>query len=282
MTTKLILIEGIPGSGKTTIASRIAERYRRLGLSVNLYLEGQAHPADLGWIACVPIEKYYTLLEKYASLSGEIKSQTSFKSGYAMIAYTQISTDTKDFHKELEAFEVYDGRASDEMFFRLHYDRWRAFGEQAAKEDALNIFECAFMQNHINELLLWRSADEDNAAAHHNSLIDKVKDLSPILIYLSQPDIKETISRIAGERVSPEGSWIDRVIAYCENSFFGKRNNIKGFDGVMEFFTIRKELEMKILGRLSIPYAVIENPDYDWDDVWAKLEMFLDSKIPAK
>jgi hypothetical protein len=118
--------------------------------------------------------------------------------------------------------------------------------------------------------------------AHHNRLLDSVKSLSPILVYLSQPDIKETISRVAKERVSPGGSagdkWIDRVVAYCENSPFGKRNNIKGFDGAMEFFAVRKRLELKILKQLPIPYVIIENTDYDWDDVWTRIEMFLDSQ----
>ena len=276
MNTKLILIEGIPGSGKTTFARKIAVWYQNRGTMTNLYIEGQSHPADLGWNACVPVIEYDGILQKYGLLRDEIKFNTVFEGDTAIIAYTQIRTDNRDFYSKLEAYEVYDGRVPDDTFFKLHYNRWRSFGQSAEHKDELNIFECAFMQNHVNELLFWRNADEDAVIAHHSKLIDSVKLLSPVLIYLSQPDIKETIQRIARERVSPEhGNWIDRCISYCENSPFGKRRNIKGLDGAIEFFTIRKQLEVKILAQLPVPHIIIENTDYNWETVWAQIEAYL-------
>jgi hypothetical protein len=273
---KLILIEGIPGSGKSTFARRIAEWYRNRGIAVNLYIEGQSHPADLSWNACVPIAEYGGILRRYEQLRDEIEHNTMFEDDTAIVAYTLIKTDDRDFYKELEAFEVYDGRVPDEQFCKLHYDRWRSFGQTAASKEALNVFECAFLQNHVNEFLFWRDADEDTVIEHHNRLIDFVKCLSPVLIYLSQPDIRETIGRIARERVSREhGNWIDRCVAYCENSPYGKRHNIKGYDGFIEFCAIRKQLEMKILRQLSIPHIVIENADYDWEYVWREIEDYL-------
>jgi hypothetical protein len=276
MFTKLIIIEGIPGSGKTTFARKIAEWYRDFGITVNLYVEGQQHPADLGWNACIPLAEYDKILRRYESLGDEIKRNTSYEGDIAIVAYTQVKTENREFYQELEAYEVYDGRAPDETFFDMHYNRWRTFGQNMADKDEINIFECAFMQNHINELLFWRNADEDAIVAHHNRLIESVKQLSPVLIYLAQPDTRETILRIAKERVSERhGDWIDRCISYCENSPFGKRHNIKGFDGAIEFFVIRKQLEIKIHNQLAIPHITIENADYNWNDVWAGIEAFL-------
>jgi hypothetical protein len=276
MTTKLILIEGIPGSGKSTFARKIADWYRNHGTNVNLYTEGQSHPADLAWNACVPMAEYGGILRRYEQLSGEIERRTVFEGDTAVVAYTLVKTDNRDFYKELEAFEVYNGRVPDERFFKLHYDRWRAFGQDAMGKESLNIFECAFLQNHVEELLFWRNAGEDAVIEHHNRLIDSVKQLSPALIYLSQPDIRATIERVARERVFPEGgSWLDLCVAYCENSPFGKQRRLKGFDGTIELFTIRKQLEMKILGQLSIPHIVAENVNFDWNGVWAEIEAYL-------
>ena len=276
MVTKLILLEGIPGSGKTTFARKIAEWYQRKGIAVNLFIEGQSHPADLGWNSCVPVALYESILAKYEPIRLEITKHTVFEGDTAIIAYTQVETNNRDFYKELEAFEVYDGRVSDDVFFKLHYDRWRTFAYNAADKSELNIFECAFLQNHVNELLFWRNADEDIVISHHNKLLDSVKCLSPVLIYLSQTDIVETIQRIAKERVSENnGNWIDRCIAYCENSPYGKKHCIKGFDGATEFFAIRKQLEMKILNQLSTPHIIIENENYDWDNVWEQIKEYL-------
>ena len=274
--TKLILIEGIPGSGKTSFAKKTAEWYKDRGMTVNLFIEGQKHPADLGWNACVPIGLYHQILDKYAPLREEIEAQTVFEDETAIVAYTQVKTNNRNFYNELEAFEVYDGRAPDEVFYKLHYERWRKFGRSATDKNERNIFECAFMQNHVNELLFWRNVDEAEIIKHQNRLLDSVKHLSPVLIYLSQPNIRETIERIARERVSQaHGNWIDLCIAYCERSFFGRQNGIKGFEGAMKFFTLRKQLEMKIISQLSIPYIVIENAEYDWDNVWAKIKGYL-------
>ncbi|MCL2463410.1 MAG: hypothetical protein FWF44_12145, partial [Defluviitaleaceae bacterium] len=128
MKTKLILVEGIPGSGKTTTAGKIAEYYRKQGASVNLYLEGQAHPADLGWIACVPKALYEDLLDKYGGFRRDIEDNTTFDGDCAMVAYTQVKADDDLFYKEMESYEVYNGRVPDDTFFSLHYGRWRGFG----------------------------------------------------------------------------------------------------------------------------------------------------------
>lgn len=276
MKTKLILVEGIPGSGKSTFARKIAEYYRVGNITVNLFIEGEAHPADLGWNACVPAGQYEKMVNKYSVLRGEIRRNMRIEGGYAIVAYTQVKGAPKEFYKDMEAYEVYDGRVSDDVFFNLHYNRWRSFGENALANDDLNIFECAFMQNHVNELLFWRDADMKTIIEHHNKLIATVESLSPVLIYLSQPDIRETILRIAKERVSPDSdNWIDRCIAYCESSPFGKKHGIKGFEGAMQFFEIRKRLEMEILDQLSIPRTIVENPDFNWDDVWTKIAEYL-------
>lgn len=276
METKLILIEGIPGSGKSTIARKIAGWYEERSITVNLYIEGQSHPADLGWNACVPPTEYGDILRRYGELREDIEKHTVFEGDTAIVAYTQVKTGDRVFYDDMERYEVYDGRVTDEVFYNLHYGRWRAFAAAAAVKDELNIFECAFLQNHVNELVFWRNADEGEVIKHHNRLLEAVEALSPVLIYLSQPDIRETIGRIARERVSAEyGDWIDKCIAYCENSPYGKRNKINGYDGAIEFFLLRKRLEMKIIDQLPIPHAVIDNPDYDWDAVWASIVKYL-------
>jgi len=76
MESKLILVEGIPGSGKTTIAKKISAYFRDMGVNTITYAEGEAHPADLGWIACIPIERYNYLLAYYPQFSEDIKTNT--------------------------------------------------------------------------------------------------------------------------------------------------------------------------------------------------------------
>ncbi len=277
MKNKLILVEGIPGSGKTTSAKKIAEYLRERGETVNLYLEGDAHPADLGWIARLPIAKLDEIIARYDNFREVIEAQTTIDSEFALVAYTKVSGVPREFYAEMSEFEVYDGRVSDDVFCKLHYERWQTFAQQSAQRNEINIFECAFLQNHINEMLVWRLANESVIIDHLNRLLDTVREMSPVLIMLYPMDIQETITWIAKERVSPYGNWIDHCIQYCEDSPYGKLHNIKGFEGALHVFETRRQIEKAALAHINIPHTVIENQDFDWDDNWARICGFLDS-----
>ncbi|OPJ58227.1 hypothetical protein [Clostridium oryzae] len=64
MENKLILVEGIPGEGKTTIARKIKEKLISEGKNVILYEEGMSHPADMAWNAYLNKEEYASFLSK--------------------------------------------------------------------------------------------------------------------------------------------------------------------------------------------------------------------------
>ncbi|MCL1951981.1 MAG: hypothetical protein FWF60_04055 [Oscillospiraceae bacterium] len=218
--TKLLLIEGIPGAGKTTIAEKAARHCEGVGRQVKLYSEG---------------------CETWPNLR---------------------RTEPK----------LYEGKSSDKAFFGRHEACWRKFSRDAARRDTLHVFESALLQLHLNEMLLWRDIDEEAMLAHCARLGDTVRRLSPVLLYLNPPDIR----RVSEERVFPDGvRWIDFAADYIGNSAWGRRNGARGFGGAMEYFALRKALELKALDRLGLPYAIIDNPAYDWDDVWQKIEAFL-------
>ena len=85
--------QGIPGSGKTTFAKRIADFYIRRGVPTRLYLEGDSHPADLAWQACIPAEEADMVLAPYGAFREEIDRHTRYSEGYAVVAYTKVQTE---------------------------------------------------------------------------------------------------------------------------------------------------------------------------------------------
>jgi hypothetical protein len=271
------MVEGIPGSGKSTFAKKTAEFYTKRGLRTNLYNEGDYHPADLAWNACIPIGKLESVLSPYADFRDEINKNIHIEDGYAIISYTQIKTENQTFYKDMESYEVYDNRVPFEVFETLHHKRWEAFGKYAKSKNELTVFECAFLQNHISQLMMWQLADVEIIIQHLNKLLQTVTELSPILVYLSQPDIRETIKRVAAERVSEYGSWLDGFISSLENTPYGKKHGLKGFDGAIKHLESRKSTELKVIETLLIETIVLENPNYDWDNLWTELE----KKLPV-
>ena len=269
------MIEGIPGSGKSTYAKRLADFYTDKGIKVHLYNEGGFHPADLAWNACIPIDSLDSVLAKYSSFRNEINKKIRIEDDYAVIPYQEIITDNAEFRKDMEAYEVYDNRVPFSVFRDLHFKRWSLFGKQAKERDELNVFECAFLQNHVNELMSFQLADIEMMKKHFGNLIDTVYDLSPVLIYLTQPNIRETIERVSKERIFPDGRWIDMVIQYGESTPYGKLHNRKGFEGAILGFEERKQVEIEIIKSLPITTLVLDNPGYNWEALWQKITSFL-------
>lgn len=176
----------------------------------------------------------------------------------------------------MESHEVYDNRVPFEVFDMLHRKRWSAFFQQAKEKDELTVFECAFLQNHVSELMLFQLANIETMKQHFNALIKTVMALSPVLVYLSQPNVRETIERVAKQRVYENGTWIDGFIHYTENTPYGKLHDIRGFDDTIQSLEIRKATELEIIKSLPIQTIVLENPDYDWDTLWKSLQ----NKLP--
>ncbi len=66
MQTRLLLIEGIPGSGKTTTAQFAAGWLAEHGFKPRLFLEGNLdHPADFESAACLDEAEYTGLLRQF-------------------------------------------------------------------------------------------------------------------------------------------------------------------------------------------------------------------------
>ena len=117
-----IYIEGIQGMGKSTLLSEIARRrpeYR-------VCREGDYSPVDLAWCAWMDGEQYASVLERYAPLRREIEEEACREGERYIVAYTKILTDIPGFHKDLEQYEIYNGRKTPED--GTHH-QWRSFDE---------------------------------------------------------------------------------------------------------------------------------------------------------
>jgi hypothetical protein len=259
---KLILVEGIPGSGKSTTARNIEALLKFRGVQVHCFNEGDLHPCDLAWHSCVPIAEYEKLLQTFPEYQESLRHYTSVEDTYAYVTYGKLGLlpDHPLFIK-LKSLEPYNGQVSLEEFKKLHFSRWKKFGEQT-HEDVTYIFECAYLQNHIVELILTYQQDYDYIKMYTKELIETVLPLRPFLIYLSPTNVEWTINNAASERKTDRpdiwNDWIDDVIAYMENSNYGKANNATGLAASMRFFKERQRLELDLIKELPIQSYVHE------------------------
>lgn len=277
MNSRLILVEGIPGAGKTTTARKIKEKLIDEGKEAILYEEGMSHPADMAWNACLKEDEYNDFIKKCSemwegskkSISKEelisrIQRQTRIEDNNVILAYTKIDFPEDCYLSligDVASKEICDGRKSLDEFRDIHLRRWSKFAEQALLNDNIYIFECAFLQNHIFELLGVYEKSDEEIYLYLKILLETVKSLSPSIVYIEPSSVEDIIIQAANERKSPEGSgpdWIDEVANWVSNMNFGKSHNLKGIEGVFYFCKERLRIDKLMIEKLNVPVTIIK------------------------
>lgn len=276
--SRAYFIEGIPGSGKTTYAQRLFDHLHSKGESVILFNEGDLHPIDLAWCSIIKSDKFTALTEKYSAYREQILEHSKFMEDTVITAYTKVRVDDKDatFFDDFSPYEIY--RTKDFHHFRdTHLALWEKFN-QSYKEDTIYIFECIYLQNHINELLLKFGLFESEVLNYFQELMNKLSNLETTVLYIKPLNIKTTFDRVIDERKSNNDfykDWIDLVIEYLEGTKLGKKLGYAGYDGAIQYFNDRQKLECNLLRKLNTKAMVFEQEE-DYDAVFNRIIQYLE------
>ena len=95
-----------------------------------------------------------------------------------------------------------------------------------------------------------------------------IKPLNPIVIYLKNNNIKDSILNVLNERGN---DWLNCVINYHCLQKYGKNNNLSGFDGYIKALEERQRRELYILKKLGINYIVIESDHKSFNKSYKKI-----------
>lgn len=242
MTKNNYFIEGLQGAGKTTFVQQLSEKLS----NYKIFREGDFSPVELAWCAYVTEEQYKDLLLKYPQIGKEIIEKTVTEGNYKIICYTQIITDIPGFHKYMEQFEIYNGNLDKESFEDVIFSRfgnWNGEGQ---------IFECSIFQNIIENQMLYLMMSDDEIFEFYNKLKCILNGKPYKIIYLDVDDIEGTINIIRKERSDDRGNelWFPMMIKYMEESPYGKKNSLKGMEGLLTHLERRKSLEHKIINEV--------------------------------
>lgn len=277
MKNRLILVEGIPGAGKTTMAKSIAKDLSSKGMKVKIFEEGMSHPVDMAWQAYLTEEEYNSFIEKCyevwentkkevskEELKNIIERQVRREDGHVLLAYTKIEFPEVDYWQtigEVANKEVCDGRTSLKEFKEIHLKRWSNFAKESNDDDTVYVFECVFLQNHIFELLGVYEKSDSEILEYLKDLISCVKVLDPKIVYIRPESVEEVLMNAAEERKSPDGSrpdWIDEIANWVSSMNYGKNHNLKGTEGVISFCKERLRIDEYVINNLEIPVEIIK------------------------
>ena len=257
------IVEGLQGSGKSTLVGRLSKEYP----GCTVYREGDYSPIELAWCARVTMQQYAEILAKYSDIRSLIVEKSHAEGDHMIICYTQVITDVPGFHKDLEQYEIYNGRVSFEKLKQIvfeRYERWNGEGM---------IFECALFQNLVEDMLLYRDMSDEEIIDFYKELADIIKDKAFRILYLKTEDIAGNLEVIRKERSDENGNemWFPLMMRFFDASPFARNNNVKGADELIKHFSHRQELELRICRELfPDKVTVLESKAYTDEDIVMK------------
>jgi hypothetical protein len=249
-------IEGLQGSGKSTLVQKLHEKYP----NHSVFREGDYSPVELAWCAYVSKDEYEKILEKYSGIKQEIINKSHEEDGYKVICYTQIITDVPGFHKDLEQYEIYNGRVRAENFRKTilrRYNHWQ--GDEC-------IFECSIFQNIVEDMILFQNLSDDEIIAFYREIKDALGDRDYKILYLESEDIAGNINTIRKERSDDKGNelWFPLMMNYFNESPYATKNKVSGEEALLAHFKHRQELELRICEEVfRARYVVLKSKGYD-------------------
>ncbi len=242
-------VEGLQGSGKTTLAQQLAER----APGYTLFREGDYSPVELAWCAWMSGGEYEAALEKYAAIRDRIAEKTVAEGARRVVCYTQVRTDIPGFYQDMERYEIYNGRIGWDAFRETVLGRYRAW------RGANQIFECSLFQNTVEDMLLFRVLPDDGIAAFYEAVRRALEGQDYRILYLASDDVAGNIARIRRERSDGNGNelWFPMLLDYFDHCPYARANNKSGVDDLLTHLCHRQELELRLCREIFPDRAII-------------------------
>lgn len=234
-----IFIEGLQGMGKSTLLQKIATdrpEYR-------VCREGDYSPVELAWCAWMDEGQYASALEKYDAIRKEIEANTFREGEHYIVTYTRIITDIPGFHRDMEQYEIYNGRKTLQELEQIIFTRYGQF------QGSGYLFECAFLQNIVEDLILFHQLSDEEILDFYRRLYAIMPREHFRLLYLYSDKIAENIRIIQRERSDDQGNqlWYPLMMEYLVNSPYGKAHGYRDFEDLISHLKHRQQVELRII-----------------------------------
>lgn len=235
MNHQLYVVEGLPCSGKSTVSSYVAFLLNS-NRKVCFVDEGTGdHPADFEFHALAPAGM--------------------FSDNSCIVPLSEYSGQQLE---KLLPYKIYDGLPW-ETEKPLMLEKWQRFVDQA-QADTAYVFNCVFLQNPMCETMMRFGFSKAVSREYIEEIEKIIRPMNPLVIYLKNDDIAESVRMAARKRPG----WLDAVIDYHVNGAYGKRIAAEGFDGYIQCLQERQLRELNILDHLAVDRIVLDNPQRDW------------------
>lgn len=272
METKLLMVEGLPGSGKSTVARKIKKHMEEKGKKVIFYEAESTNPADMAWQAYLTKEEYHRFvadcldiwLQTKPTITDEelirrIEMQSQMENGHVAVAYRNINFPGSEYQvlaRKLSSKEIFQGGLPFEELRELHLERWSRFAHNMQLRRETVIFESNFLQNSIFELMCYRGMNDEQILDYLMELADTVRFLEPRIVYIETEDIEKLVDKTAKKRALPPESgndWLTCFVNWVSTTIYGQRHNLSGKEGLIKVLRERQRMDYLVLRKIGLP-----------------------------
>ncbi|MEI5923981.1 hypothetical protein ACK3XG_12125 [Bacillus sp. TD10] len=273
MNTKLIIVEGLPGFGKSTAAKLISEILSQNKIEVELFLEGNLnHPADYDGVSCFNKFEFDRLLSNSGDFKKVLLKRVLKKESNYLLPYRKIKNEFGDQFSD-ELFNAIFKNDIYELPFdknvELIADKWNDFAESALEDNKVYIFECCFIQNPLTIGMIKYGEQKEKIINSVMKIAKIIENLNPMLLYVEQDNLEFAFRKALKERTP---GWSTGIVDYYTNQGYGKEHNHSGVEGAIKVLEARRNLELEIFDMLKMKKEKINNTKYEIDSYRSMLK----------
>ncbi|WP_242266694.1 hypothetical protein [Bacillus cereus group sp. BfR-BA-01518] len=273
MNTKLIIVEGLPGFGKSTTAQLINEILSQNKIEVELFLEGNLnHPADYDGVSCFNKFEFDRLVSNSGDFKEVLLKRVLKKGSNYLLPYRKIKNEFGDqfsdeLFNDISRNDIYE--LSFDKNVELIAGKWQNFAEIALEDDKVYIFECCFIQNPLTIGMIKYGEQKEKIINYVMKVAKIIENLNPMLFYVEQDNLEFSFRKALKER-NPE--WATGIVDYYTNQGYGKEHNHSGVEGAIKVLEARRNLELEIFDMLKMKKEKINNTKYEIDSYRSMLK----------
>lgn len=266
MKTKLLIVEGLPGFGKSTTAKLIHEILTENHVKAELFFEGNLdHPADYEGVSCFNELEFDQLLSNSGSFKDLFLERVLKKGSNYFLPYIKLKNEFGNQFPD-ELFTTISQNDIYELPFDRHVeliaDKWSEFANKAVKDNKVYIFECCFIQNPLTIGMVKYNKQKENIINYVMRLVNIIEHLDPVLFYVNQDNLEFSFKKAVKERST---DWSKGFVDYYTNQGYGKEHNLSGIEGAIKVLEARRNMELEIIDRLKMKKEIINNTKYEID-----------------
>ncbi|WP_419887893.1 hypothetical protein ACN6MT_21055 [Neobacillus niacini] len=276
MNTQLILLEGLPGSGKSTNSRIIMSHLDQLGKKVRWFHEvARPHPTLFFHEANLTLYEYEEFCGKFPNIKGILDSisivmKDSISIDLLELEWNHQTVGNKEAINAIKEYDVWN--YSLQKYIPIAIEKWRHFVKGVKTEkDYVVILDSSIFQFQIYTFLERNTPFED--LEHFvTQLFSIIAELNPALIYIYRENVENAIINIEESRGI---EFLERIWERDSHQPY-YQNRPSGAEGYREFLRDYDKWSKQLFELTPFKKLGVEVSNKDWGKYISEILSFLE------